>query len=72
MDRDCNRCVYSTREGGCRKFTCEGTKTVEDIRAEVLEEYVKLFIENALIDESKTWTEYARKVAEQLKENKNG
>lgn len=37
-------------------------------KADAIDEYVKLFIENALIDESKTWTEYARKVAEQLKE----
>lgn len=37
-NRDCNQCVYSTREGGCRKFKCEGTKTVEDIKAEAIDE----------------------------------
>ena len=41
MDRDCNKCVYSTRDGGCRKWTCEGTKTVEDIRAEVIDSIIQ-------------------------------
>ena len=34
MDRECNKCVYSTRDGNCRKWSCEGTVTVEDIKAE--------------------------------------
>ena len=34
MDRECNKCVYSTRDGDCRKWNCEGTVTVEDIKAE--------------------------------------
>lgn len=38
MERDCNNCVYSTRDGGCRKWSCEGTKTVKDIRKETIEE----------------------------------
>lgn len=33
-NRDCNVCVYSTREGGCRVWDCKGTKTVEDIKEE--------------------------------------
>lgn len=51
MDRDCNQCVYSTREGGCRKYKCEGTKTVEDIRSEVIEECFKK-IEQRLNDDT--------------------
>lgn len=39
MDRECNKCVYSTRDGNCRKWSCEGTKTVEDIKAEARKEY---------------------------------
>lgn len=33
-DRDCNNCVYSARNGGCRKGICNGTKTVKDIQEE--------------------------------------
>jgi len=40
MDRECNKCVYSTRDGNCRKWSCEGTKTVEDIKAEARKETV--------------------------------
>lgn len=40
MDRECNKCVYSTRDGGCRKWSCEGTKTVEDIKAEAKAEII--------------------------------
>lgn len=39
MMGDCNKCVYSTRDGGCRKWTCEGTKTVDDIKAEAFDEF---------------------------------
>jgi len=40
-ERDCNNCVYSTRDGNCRKFTCEGTKTVEQIRADAIDECIE-------------------------------
>lgn len=36
--RDCNKCVYSTRDGNCRKWECKGTVTVEDIKKEAKEE----------------------------------
>lgn len=46
MDRECNKCVYSTRDGDCRKWSCEGTKTVEDIRIETAKEMNTRIIEN--------------------------
>lgn len=66
MDRDCNQCVYSTREGGCRKYKCEGTKTVEDIRAEVIEE-IKELAQLNLIEamDLENATKYGNKNAEQ-------
>ena len=44
--RDCNRCVYSTRDGGCRRFTCHGTETVDDVREKAVGEFVDWIIEN--------------------------
>lgn len=38
-ERDCNRCVYSTRDGNCRKWECNGTVTVKDVKREAVEEY---------------------------------
>jgi len=46
MDRECNKCVYSTRDGDCRKWSCEGTKTVDDIRIETAKEMNTRIIEN--------------------------
>lgn len=42
MDRDCNECVYSARDGSCRKWSCEGTKTVEDVKMDTFKESVKI------------------------------
>lgn len=40
MDRDCNNCVYSTRDGDCRKWQCNNKGwTVEDIKAEAIDEF---------------------------------
>lgn len=78
MDRDCNKCVYSTREGGCRKFKCEGTKTVEDIRAEAIKDVISYLHEYDIID-CNCCTENNRcdrdcwdVIAEQMKEKDNG
>lgn len=49
IDRDCNICVYSTRNGGCRKGICNGTKTVKDIQADMLEKVVKELNESELV-----------------------
>lgn len=32
-DRNCKMCVYYS-ENGCSQFNCQGTTTVDDIRAE--------------------------------------
>lgn len=52
MDRECNKCVYSTRDGNCRKWSCEGTKTVEDIRTETFQESIKILrgLDNSIAD----------------------
>lgn len=69
MERDCNKCVYSTRDGSCRKWNCEGTKTVEDIRAEVIEEFLNKVCSLRIYDNDLSLADLKR-VAEQLKENK--
>lgn len=59
MDRDCNNCVYSTRDGNCRKWNCEGTKTVEDIRKEVIDEISnKSFCEFTNCEDCAMWGQY--------------
>ena len=63
MDRDCNRCVYSTREGGCRKFKCEGTKTVEDIKTDAIDDVLFILYDKGYINSDDE--EY---IKEQLKE----
>lgn len=40
-ERECNKCVYSTRDGNCRKWDCDGTKTVDDIKMETIHECVE-------------------------------
>ena len=42
-DRNCNECVYSTRDGFCRRFECAGTVTVEDIKAEARQSAIDEF-----------------------------
>lgn len=39
--RDCNKCVYSTRDGNCRKWECKGTVTVEDIKKEAIKDFAE-------------------------------
>lgn len=46
-NRNCNECVYSTRDGFCRKFECAGTVTVEDIKAETIDEFADALIKIA-------------------------
>lgn len=48
MDRECNKCVYSTRDGNCRKWDCE-YKTVEDIRTEVIDEFENKILGNCSV-----------------------
>lgn len=73
MNRDCNKCVYSTREGGCRKWTCEGTKTVEDIRAETIEELVLAIDQNLSYDicDGREAMDEIVLIVEKLKEHKD-
>lgn len=46
MMGDCNKCVYSTRDGGCRRWTCEGTKTVDDIMEKGITHGVNMCIDS--------------------------
>lgn len=41
MERDCKNCVYHT-EKGCSQWECKGTVTVEDVRAKVVDECIKI------------------------------
>lgn len=50
-DRECNKCVYSTRDGNCRKWDCEGTKTVKDIKAEGMQEFANWLVKYNVIPE---------------------
>lgn len=43
--RDCNNCVYSTRDGGCRKWKCFGNVTVEDIEKSVWDDFLSFLDE---------------------------
>ena len=45
MERDCNKCVYSTRDGNCRKWECKGTKTVKDIKTDTINECIRIVTE---------------------------
>lgn len=66
-DRDCNNCVYSTRDGGCRKGICNGTKTEKGFQADMLENVVKELNESELV----SFTEvigFLKDKAEQLRE----
>ena len=45
MERDCNKCVYSTRDGNCRKWECVGTKTVKDIKTDTINECIRIVTE---------------------------
>lgn len=65
MERDCNRCVYSTRDGNCRKWSCEGTETVNDIRAEVIEEVENLMKEFVNFENVDAFVGTLRKLKEQ-------
>lgn len=47
--RDCNRCVYSTRDGDCRRFTCRGTVTVDDVKTESVKEFAEWLEEKDLL-----------------------
>ena len=42
MDRECNKCVYSTRDGECRKWSCEGTVTVGDLKNQIMEDVLMI------------------------------
>lgn len=76
-NRNCNNCVYSTRDGFCRKFECAGTVTVEDIKAEArqsaIDEFIEKFIKrNQFKQMNKCECINAMYVlAEQLKEGEN-
>lgn len=53
QERDCNICVYSARNGDCRKWDCEGTKKVEDIKADAIDEITEKYfdaVEDVLTD----------------------
>lgn len=46
LERNCNRCVYSTRNGDCVKWTCDGTVTVNKLKQDALKELANKLIEN--------------------------
>lgn len=48
--RDCNKCVYSTRDGNCRKWECKGTVTVEDIRKEAIKDFAEWLKDNSYLN----------------------
>lgn len=48
MARECNQCVYSTRDGNCRKWSCEGTKTVDDIKEQGVKEFAKWLVDKQI------------------------
>lgn len=52
LDRNCNRCVYSTRNGDCVKWTCDGTVTVNTLKHNAMQELADKLIETwSFIDE---------------------
>lgn len=38
-DRECDKCVYHS-SGKCSQWSCNGTKTVKDIKNEAIDEFV--------------------------------
>lgn len=44
MDRDCNKCIHHT-SGSCSAWECTGTVTVEDVKADAIDEVIDLYNE---------------------------
>lgn len=39
MDRNCNKCIHHT-SGSCSAWECKGTVTVEDVKADAIDEAI--------------------------------
>lgn len=44
MDRNCNKCIHHT-SGSCSVWECTGTKTVEDVKTDAIDEVIDLYNE---------------------------
>lgn len=49
--RDCNNCIYSTREGSCRKWKCEGTVTEDKLKNDVLQNFADWLVKYKVVGE---------------------
>ena len=76
MDRECNKCVYHT-SGSCSAWECTGTKTVEDVRADAIDEVICILKHRntTILENGYEYHGYddeeLEEIAEQLKEQKN-
>lgn len=43
-ERNCDKCVYGRRSGNCTAWNCKGTVTVEDIKAETIDECIDVIM----------------------------